>query len=156
MKIHLPLSLDINPGKLDIDLEDDRFSNKNRLTAFYFIIYHKNQPIFEQLLDAVALYLTGWDTFLVFKCILETEWFDAVSFFIQSEALMRVLISLPDKNLLGLLENMKSFAFKRADDLGIEIMVEDMILDLSIKAKVDQQKLIDNRELIFESILNHD
>jgi hypothetical protein len=99
MVIHLTHSLDINPGKFDIDNSDENlYLNKGKMSALLFAIYNFNFDIFQYGWTQSYRYLSGWHVFTAFRTLIEVEWEEGLKVFLQNEKTYKILKSIPKRN----------------------------------------------------------
>ena len=96
MNIHLSHSIDINPGKFDIDNNDENlYLNKGKMQAILFAIYNKKWNIFEYGWDRCYRYLSGWHVFLAFRTFIEVEWEEGIMKFLTNSSTFKIIRAIP-------------------------------------------------------------
>ena len=130
-------SLDINPGKFDIESnEEGSYLNKGKMQALIFTIFNKDWENFNFGWKAAHRYLSGWHVFSAFRAFIEYQWPSGMQLFLKSEFTLKVLIAMPLKNRNELMDNLRQFSKINAKHLNLHDMI--LLLIDEIQGKLQQ------------------
>jgi hypothetical protein len=156
MIIHIPHSIDINPGKFDIDSNDESlYLNKGKMQGLLFAIYNKNWETFSFAWQKCYRYLSGWHVFTAFRTFIETEWKEGLSYFLNNKNTFKILLAVPIKNRKDLFSNMKQYSYVKGRKLDLDEVIDPALENIELRINKYEKRNYNSKftTQIFDAIL---
>ncbi|CDW89477.1 UNKNOWN [Stylonychia lemnae] len=140
LPIHLTHSLDLNPGKFDLESNDEiLYLNKGKMQSLCFCIYNKNWDDFYLVWTQSFRYLSGWYVFSALRAFVESEWDMGIQRFLLNEQTYKIIRAIPLKNRDELIHNMRQFSYLKARQINLLSVIEELIDQIVLRLDKDEK-----------------